>query len=137
MVSLEEVLSPKPRVLRQFGILLALFSVAMGTWIFLSQGSSWKLALCIGGAGLGALGSAKPQVLKPLFVTWMLFIFPLAWLSSHVLLGMLYFGIFTPVGLLLRFRGRDVLKKVPENNQQSYWTPKQQSQDPKSYFRQF
>ena len=49
---------------------------------------------------------------------------------------MLFFGLFTPVGLFFKLIGRDALTRryIPE--QGSYWEPKPGAADIRSYLRQ-
>jgi hypothetical protein len=58
---------------------------------------------------------------------------PIGLVVSRLLLGVLFFGLFTPVGQLL---GRDALARryIPE--QGSYWEPKPGAADIRSYLRQ-
>jgi hypothetical protein len=48
-----------------------------------------------------------------------------------------YFGVVTPVGLLLRLTGRDPLQRAFDLGRASYWTEHRTGDDPRRYFRQY
>ena len=50
------------------------------------------------------------DLLLPLNKLWMRFGLVLGMVMTPFILGLLYFGIFTPVGLLMRIAGRDELR---------------------------
>ena len=52
----------------------------------------------------------KPDLLRPLNKLWMLFGLFLGMIISPIVLGAIFFGLFTPVGLLMRLFGRDELR---------------------------
>ena len=87
--------------------------------------------------GIGLLGLIKPPALRWLFVGWMVIAFPIGWTISQLMLGLMYYGILTPVGVLFRLRGRDLLRRKPAPMQSSFWMPKEMPQDVRRYFRQF
>ena len=72
----------------------------------------------------------------PVFVGWMVLVYPVGWLASHLLLACVYYGLFTPLGLFFRVIGRDVLGRRFRRDQDSYWAVKPGAEDVRSYFRQ-
>jgi hypothetical protein len=92
--------------------------------------------LIVGAATGGLLGTLRPQWLRPVFVGWMILAFPVGWLVSHLLLGALYFAVFTPLGLLLRLLGKDALG-LRRSTAASYWQKKPQQTDLRRYLRQY
>jgi len=62
----------------------------------------------------------KPNLLLPLNKLWMRLGFLLGYFISPIVLGIIYFGLFTSIGLIMKFFGRDelVLKMV---NKETYW----------------
>jgi hypothetical protein len=84
---------------------------------------------------VGVLGMIRPGLFRPIFVGAMMATFPIGWLVSRVVLAGLFYGLFTPLGLLFRLRGRDVLERR-RPNRDSYWVPKETPADVRAYFRQ-
>ena len=52
----------------------------------------------------------KPEILLPLNKLWMRFGFLLSLFVSPLIMAIIFFGIFTPIGLFMRIIGRDELK---------------------------
>ena len=130
-------LHPDRRMLRQFGLLCFAVFGAYGLWLWL-DGAASPLAVGLLGTALtaGLLGMLRPQSLRPVFAGWMILAFPVGWLMSHLLLAALYYGVFTPLGLLLRLLGKDSLG-LQRSIAASYWQEKPQQADLRRYLRQY
>lgn len=130
--------SPSEKTLRQFAGLCLLFFGGFAAWQWLKHGNA-TLALIFGALalGLGVLGLARPSALRPIFVGWMVVAFPIGWAVSIVLLGLVYFGLFLPIGLVFRLVGRDALLLRPRRGLETYWVAKSSPTDVRRYFQQF
>ena len=129
---------PTTRELRVFAVLWLVFFGLLGGWM-LSRGSSltwvgsvWAVAL----TG-GVLGLLLPELLRPVYLLWMGLAFPIGWLVSHLILGLVYFGLLTPIGLLMRLAGHDPLRLKPDRGKATYWRERSTETDTSRYFRQF
>src|SRR5947207_1868237 len=122
---------PGDRTLRQFGGLLVL-SAAAAAWLREELRGPALVAAMVGTTGL-----LRPGALRPLYVGWMLAVFPVSWLASRLLLALLFYGLVTPVGLLFRLAGRDALRRRRGREESSYWQPRGEGTDSLRYFRQF
>jgi hypothetical protein len=138
---------PESRQLRQFGfIALAAFGLLGGTiwWKGTLFGFAFGSAAPTVAVGLWALGAlcaflslAWPQGNRPLFVALSVLAFPIGFLLSHVVLAVLFFGILTPVGLLLRLFDRDLLERGFQKEKRTYWVDLHEPSGEQEYFRQF
>lgn len=63
----------------------------------------------------------KPDMLKPLNKLWMNFGLILGMIISPIVMGIIFFVIFTPIGILMRIFGRDELL-LQFKKKTSYWT---------------
>jgi hypothetical protein len=63
--------------------------------------------------------------------------FPIGWVLSHVLLAIVYYGVFTPIGRVMRMRGRDPMQRRFDSQTESYWVPRNSEKSAQDYFRQF
>ena len=122
---------------RRFGFLFA--SVCMlGVAYSLYAGSeTWRWLL--GGAVFFlATGLVGYPVLRPLYIGWMKLAIVLAWVNTRLLLGLFFYMILTPTGLVMRLFGKDFLDAKIDRSAKSYWKVRQQNVfDPKRYEQLF
>ena len=76
------------------------------------------------------------MAVRHIFVTWSVIAFPIGWVVSRLALGLLFYGVFTPIGLLFRLIGRDALMRRRPTGQDTYWTTTGPPPSASSYFRQ-
>ncbi len=117
--------------MRRFGILVgAIFGlIALWPWLIRGEGlRSWAIGISV---VLILLGAAKPGALRPLYRAWMAFAAVLAWINTRILLGLTYFLVMTPTGLLMRLWGRDPLDRRL-GDRPSYWINKLRTRDPRT-----
>jgi hypothetical protein len=128
---------PSVRTLRQFAALLAVAGAAFAAWQWWRHDNA-ILAAVFAVAGLvGLWGCWRPTDLRPIFVGWMVLVFPIGWAVSLVALSILFFVVFTPIGLAFRLAGRDFLGLQRNPAADTYWEPMALNTDPKSYLNQF
>ncbi len=128
---------PDRRMLRQFAALCFVFIGGIGLYQGLVRERA-TLGLILGALAVvvGPLGLIWPAAIRPLFVAWTVAAFPIGWLVSHLVLGLIYFGVFTPVSLLFRLIGRDALTRRQPPPGSTFLVPKPMPTDPSSYLRQ-
>jgi len=121
---------------RRFGLTMAGVCVVVGV-AGLWRGrplnpTVWAMALLFSAAAL-----VRPQVLAPLNRAWARLGALLNRVVSPVVLGVVFFGLMTPYAVVLRLRGRDVLRRRLEPALDSYWIVRQDSPSPDGFRRQF
>ena len=89
------------------------------------------------GASVGLLGLAAPAAVRPIYMFWMALALPIGWVVSHVILAVVYFGVFTPVALVFRLIGRDALQRRFDPAAPSYWVARDASASSENYLNQF
>jgi hypothetical protein len=67
--------------------------------------------LLIPGAILLLMGGVMPTALAPVYRGWMLLAEGLGWVNTRVILGVVFYTVFTPVGLVMRLFQRDPLRR--------------------------
>jgi hypothetical protein len=97
--------------------------------------------LVIGIAGavgilIGTLSLASPALVRPIYVTASLLALPVGFVISQLLVVVMFYGIFLPVGAVFRLTGRDALERRFDREATSYWRAKAQPLSIESYFRQ-
>src|SRR4249920_3005990 len=101
--------NPSPKDLRQFaGLWFPLFCAMIGLILYrrLGHHTAGIAVWCAGGA-IALIGLAAPNIIKPIFIGMMYASFPIGWVMTHILLGVMYYAVLTPIGLIMRLAGRD------------------------------
>lgn len=78
----------------------------------------------------------KAEILRPLNKLWMGFGLVLGMIVSPIVMGAIFFIIFTPIGILMRFFGRDELL-LQFKTKPSYWTKRNEDIHSNSFRSQF
>jgi hypothetical protein len=140
-------LRPDERTLRQFGfIALAGFGfLAAIAWfevlIFsfgLGAARPFVAGAFAGLAGLAAVFSlVYPKANLPIYLGLTIVAFPIGFVLSYVIMGTLFFGIITPVALIMKVLGRDPLNRKFEPEAATYWVQGQGERAKATYFKQF
>ncbi|MBM4269879.1 MAG: hypothetical protein FJ144_25305 [Deltaproteobacteria bacterium] len=86
---------------------------------------------------VAALGLLVPKAGRVALIAWMYATYPLGWAMSHLILGTIYFGVMTPIGLLRRLLQRDPLGLRIDRAATTYWVPRRRVDDLDAYFRRF
>ncbi len=96
-------------------------------------------AQVLGGAGalLLLIGGLAPSWARPFYRGWMTLAAGLGYVNSRIILGVMYYGVMTPVGLVMRLAGRDPLRRRGRAAG-SYWIPSPKTrQNPAQFERLF
>lgn len=103
------------------------------------DGAALSLLVLLGIVGAaGALGTlASRPIGRALYRGWMFAALPIGWTISHILLGMVYFLVFTPIGLVMRLLGKDPMERRFEPSAPTYWIKRPPPAEASRYFRQF
>jgi len=81
-------------------------------------------------------GYVMPDLLKPVYFLFMVATFPIGLVMGPVVMGVIFFGIFTPVALFFKLIGRDTMTRKFDPAAKTYWVEHKDA-EPKRYFRQF
>jgi hypothetical protein len=83
------------------------------------------------------LSRISTNIIKPVYVVFVVVTFPIGWVVSHVVMGIFYFGIITPVALFFKIIKRDPLCRKADKAATSYWIEYRKKRSTKDYFNQF
>ncbi|MCI0484529.1 MAG: SxtJ family membrane protein [candidate division NC10 bacterium] len=116
--------------LRRFGFTVAIPLALLGG-VGIWRGHA-VLPLVLGGLAIILTGLAvvAPNLLGPVHRVWMQVAHALGWFNTRVLLGMVYFLVMTPIGILMRLMGRDPLDRHLKDRP-SYWVERRRHGDPR------
>lgn len=110
--------------LRKFGFIMgAMFALIFGLlfpWIFDKTSENWPIWPFIVLAIFWALALLAPQTLKPINKIWLKIGNVLGWINSRIILGIMFFLLIFPIGLLLKLFGKDSMDRKLNTNIKSY-----------------
>ena len=109
---------------RAFGWVLAGVWLAVALWPLTSgrPATGWAVALAVACVLIALL---RPSLLAIPNRAWNRLGIVLGKVVSPVVLGVLYYGVITPLGLLMRATGKDPLRRKTDRAAQSYWIPRE------------
>lgn len=110
---------------RSFGFVFAIVFLIIGTWPLWGGGAPrwWSLILA---AAFAVFAVAMPRVLSVPNRLWMKFGLLLGRIVSPIALGILFYLVFLPTGMLMRLVGKDPMKLKRDDAAVTYWV----SRDP-------
>lgn len=107
---------------RNFGIVFFIVFLVIGLWPLLTQSELRIWSILISMVFL-FLGISNSNILTPLNKLWMKFGLLLGNIVAPIVMGIVYFGVVTPTGIMLRLFGKDILM-LKKNKNSSYWLNK-------------
>lgn len=108
---------------RSFGILFFIVFFIIGIWPILS-GNELRLWSFIIAIIFLIMGITKSRFLTPLNLAWIKFGEILGVIIAPIIMGLVYFLVVLPTGILMRVLGKDLLKLKFKKNIVSYWNKK-------------
>lgn len=112
-------LKPRRKELRQLGLTFLIVLGLLGIW-GISQSRSWGGWLCGLGGFFGLGGLIWPMGLRPVFFFWMTLAAVMGWVMGRILLIIVFYLLVTPISLILRCLGKDLLD-LKLRDRASYW----------------
>lgn len=119
---------------RSFGLVIAGVLTIIGVWPLLFGGDA-RWYLLIPAFVLTALALAAPQTLKHPNRLWFRFGMFLGGIVAPVVMALIYFTTFLPIGGALRLFGKDLLRKKLDPAADTYWIAR--TDPPQSMKKQF
>jgi len=110
-----------PKILKEFGLITGLLLVCLFgllfPWLFDYSNPLWPWII----AGLlSSLAIIKPMILKPVYRAWMKIGHILGWVNTRIILSIMFFIVFLPVGLGLKLLGKDPMQRTPDKSRKTY-----------------
>jgi saxitoxin biosynthesis operon SxtJ-like protein len=110
--------------LRSFGFIVGAIFSALGLWPLIIRGDGvrlWMLALAL---ILVVPALMAPGLLRPVYRVWMALGHVLGWINTRVVLGLIFFGLITPMAIAFRLGGRDPMQRTFDRNASTYRVPR-------------
>ncbi len=139
--SFEEHVEVKTASNRSFGLTVGGILAVIGLirWLVGDAGLNWlTVVFLLVGIILLGLGYLKADLLAPLNKLWTKLGFLLFRIVNPIVMFLIYAVTVVPIGLIMRARGKDLLKLKRDPAAPSYWIERQPpGPDPKSMIEQF
>ena len=108
--------------LRKFGLttgaIIVLLFVLFFPWVFDMENLPIWPWIVAGLLWVPAL--AMPNLLEPVYTTWMKIGHALGWVNTRIILGLLFYVIVLPMGLIMRLLGNDPMSRKLDKSISSY-----------------
>lgn len=106
--------------LRHFGLMVGAIFVGISVWPVLIRGQDIRWwALVLGGV-LIVPALVLPRSLRALNRVWMTIGHALGWVNTRIVLGIILYGVLTPMGLAMRLMGRDPMHRSFDRQAYTY-----------------
>jgi hypothetical protein len=128
---------PGPGSTRSFAITMAIVLGFIGLWLLSSRGTIAVVLLVIA-ASLLVLELVWPRALVPLNRLWFKLGMLMGMVVSPLVMGIIFFLVITPIGLLRRLGGADSLRLGRDPSADTWWQKREPpGPDPQQLPRQF
>jgi hypothetical protein len=110
--------------LRSFGLMVGAIFATIGLLpvVFGGRDPRWWAMVC----AIVLVGPATvyPEMLRPIHKAWMKLAEVLGWLNTRLILGLIFFFVVTPMGIVRRWLGKDAMGKDFMRDAQTYRIPR-------------
>ena len=105
---------------RSFGIVFFFVFLIISLWPLINENPLrvWSIFVAIIFLILGLMNS---KLLTPLNIIWFKFGKLLASIVAPIVMGIVFFVVITPTGLIMKIIGKDLLNNKYNNKTKSYW----------------
>ena len=112
---------------RNFGLVFFVIFLIVALWPLKYEEDIrlWSLVISIIFFILGVINS---KLLTPLNKLWFKFGILLGSIVSPIIMGIVYFAVVTPIGVLMRLLGKDLLKTTKTKSISTYWMKRDKKQ---------
>tara|TARA_Y100001936_G_C15556802_1_gene400234 strand:- start:10 stop:393 length:384 start_codon:yes stop_codon:yes gene_type:complete len=117
---------------KSFGIVFFVVFVVIGFYPLINQEDFrlWSLIIALIFLGLGLINSS---ILTPFNLLWFKFGMLLGRVVSPIIMALVFFGVVTPTGLIMKIFKKDLLK-LKRKDKKSYWIERKTKSEMKNQF---
>ncbi len=107
---------------RSFGLTFAVIFLLIAGYQAITAGLFWAAVFGVGAIALCAVSFLCPSVLSPANRVWTRLGLLLHRVMNPIIMGFMFFLVFTPMGFVMRLFGFDPLaRRLRQQNPMSYW----------------
>ena len=116
--------SDKLKNSRKFWLAISLILFGVGIYNFYYNSTQVSIWCFVAASPILLLSLLVPKVLKPEYSLITIVSRKIGWYNSKLLIGILFYLIFTPIAVIYRIIGKDPLNRKMEKYRKSYWIPR-------------
>ena len=111
---------------KSFGIVFFVIFIVIALWPLMKGGDLkiWSIIIAIIFLFLGLINS---KILTPLNKLWFRFGVLLGKIVAPIVMGIIYFVVVTPIGVIMKIFKKDILNLKIDKNKKTYWLKKDEN----------
>jgi len=113
-----------PAQLRSFGLIVTGIFAVIAFWPPLFHGEDARIWALMVSALLAVTALALPASLRPIYKVWMRVGSVLGRVNTRIILSLGFYGVFTPMGTVMRLLGKDPLRRKFDPDVTTYRIPR-------------
>ena len=121
---------------KKFGFFFTFVFAVASAYFYKTASASWAYTFGLASLSFLIITTGKAEILLPLNKLWMRFGHLLGMIVSPIVLGVIFFGLFTPIAFVMRLSGRDELR-LKFLKKPSHWMPRSEPIKSESFKHQF
>ena len=121
---------------KKFGYFFSFIFFVLSCYFFLKNGNNLRNIFFIISFSFLLITFFSPDLLTPLNKLWMSFGLILGKIVNPIVLGVVFFGLFTPYSIIMRIFGRDELRLTKLKNN-TYWVTRSNNLPQTDFKQQF
>ena len=121
---------------QKFGFFFTFVFAVAAAYFYYSANISWAYVFITTASIFLLITLLNSEALLPLNKLWMRFGLLLGMIVSPIVLGTIFFGLFTPIAMLMRLSGRDELR-LKFTRKASHWISRGEPIESESFKHQF
>ena len=123
-------LDQSKKSLRNFALIVGTFFIILGILnFFWGEAKSNSLLLSSISLLFIILGLTYPKILKYIHFVWMMLALAMGYFLSRIILTIVFYIAITPIALIFRLIGKDVLDRKINKKTDSYWKKRAKNRD--------
>ena len=121
---------------KKFGFFFTFVFAIASAYFYNATSASWSYVFGLTSLLFLIVSAVKAEILLPLNKLWMRFGHLLGMIVSPIVLGIIFFGLFMPIAIVMRLSGRDELR-LKFIKKSSHWIPRNDPLKSESFKQQF
>lgn len=128
-----EAAAVDPVVARRSALVVATVLALVAAWQRYRGGVTAAAVCGVAAVTLAVCGLLIPPAATAFHRAWMGLAGVLGYVNSRILLGIVYYGMITPIGLIMRATGHDPLQRR-QHRRRSYWVQRERTRQSREGF---